>query len=202
MKSQEKRSLEDYLPILDDFICAWEDAGIRYENKFKTYFLKLHHTMAHSPEFVKMYSMLGRVSEESFEAVHALIAQIKSMVRTMHGDVKRIETANAKAQNRLKRGVINGDNTITLSIKRHKRDNCKPYLHSKAMAAPIESLKVTNVDGVDFIDLDDGKARIKKEWEELFLMISCGRVPQDWMKPFDDSNLSDALKQEAGVSLY
>ena len=36
MKSQEKRSLEDCLPILDDFICAWEDAGIRYENKSVT----------------------------------------------------------------------------------------------------------------------------------------------------------------------
>ena len=62
------------------------------------------------------------------------------------------------------------------------------------MTAPIESLKVTNVDGLDFIDLDDGKAQIKKEWEELSLMISCGRGPQDWMKLFDDSNLSDALK--------
>ena len=91
MKSQETRSLEDYLPILDDFIWVWEDVGIRYTNKFKTYFLKLHHTMAHLPEFVKMYGMLGQVSEESFGALHALIAQIKNMVRTMHGDVKRIE---------------------------------------------------------------------------------------------------------------
>ena len=33
-------------------------------------------------------------------------------------------------------------------------------------------------------------------------MISCGRVLQDWIKLFDDSILNDALKQEAGISLY
>ena len=103
-----------------------EDAGIRYTNKFNTYFLKLHHTMAHLPEFVKMYRMLERVSEESFETLHALIAQIKNMVRIMHGDVERIESADAKAHNCLKRGVIDRDNSINASIKRHKQGPCKP----------------------------------------------------------------------------
>ena len=166
-----------YLPILNDFIWAWEDVGLRNTNKLKTYFLKLHHTMAHSPEFVKLYGMLGRVSEESFEALHALIAQIKSMVRTMHGDVKRIELANAKAQTRLKRQVIEVDNTIVASVKRTKRTGVKSTRQEKAVAAQMESFKVTRVDGEDFIDIDNGKARIKKDWEELYLMISCGKVP-------------------------
>ena len=202
MKSQELRKLEDYLPILNDFIWAWEDAGLRNTNKLKTYFLKLHHTMAHSPEFVKLYGMLGRVSEESFEALHALIAQIKSMVRTMHGDVKKIESANAKAQTRLKRQVIEVDNTIVASVKRTKRTGVKSTRQEKAVAAQMELFKVTRVDGEDFIDIDNGKARIKKEWEELYLMISCGKVPLSWTKPFDDSNLSDSIKQEASISIY
>ena len=69
---------------------------------------------------IKMYGMLGRVLEKSIEDLHALIAQIKKMVRTMYGDVKRIGSAKAKDHNCLKRDVIDGENTINASIKRHK----------------------------------------------------------------------------------
>ena len=132
---------------------------------------------------------------------HALTAQIKSSVRTMHSDVKKIESANAKAQTCLKRPIIEADNKIAASVKRTKRTGVKSTRQEKAVAAQMESFKVTRVDGEDFIDID-GKARIKKEWEELYLMISCGKVPLSWTKPFDDSNLSDSIKQEASISIY
>ena len=63
----------------------------------KKYFLKLHRIMAHLPDFVDTYGMLGRVSDASFESVHALMAQIKAIVAEMQGDQKRIETTAAKA---------------------------------------------------------------------------------------------------------
>ena len=71
-----------------------------------------------------------------------------------------------------------------------------------SVAAQMESFKVIRVDGEDFIGIDNGKARIKKDWEELFLMISCGKVPLSWTKPFDESNLSDSIKQMASISIY
>ena len=58
----------------------------------------------------------------------------------------------------------------------------------------MESSKVTWLDGEDFIGIDNGKACIKKDWEELFLMISSGKVPLSWTKPIDESNLSDSIK--------
>ena len=45
-----------------------------------------------------------------------------------------------------------------------------------SVAAEMESFKVIRVDGEDFIGVDNDKARIKKDWDELFLMISCGKV--------------------------
>ena len=71
-----------------------------------------------------------------------------------------------------------------------------------SVAAQMESFKVTRVDGEVFIGIDNGKARIKKDWEELFLMISCGKVPLSWTKPFDESNLSDSIKQMVSIRIY
>ena len=60
-KSQKKSFLE----LLDPLLLAWNAAF-----PDKKYSLKLYHIMTHLPDFVENYGILGRVSEESFEAVH------------------------------------------------------------------------------------------------------------------------------------
>ena len=37
---------------------------------------------------------------------------------------------------------------------------------------------------------------------ETIETLSCGKVFRSWTKPFDDSNLSDSLKQEASVRMF
>ena len=55
----------------------------------------------------------SRITEESFEPVHSLMARIKSMVASMTGNEKRTETANTKCQTKLKSQVMEPSIKIT-----------------------------------------------------------------------------------------
>ena len=103
------------------------------------YFLKLHHIMAHLPDFVANYGMLDRVSEESFEAVHALMAQIKAMLATMTSNQKRIETATSKAQTKLKPGVMDASVKLKQGSTGKKRGPAKNVpARLEAVTAPSD----------------------------------------------------------------
>ncbi|KAL7548977.1 hypothetical protein ACHAWF_012244 [Thalassiosira exigua] len=194
MKSQKKRHVEEYMELLDPLLKEWDKAFPE-----KAYFLKLHHAMAHLPDFVEIYGMLGRVSEESFESVHTLMAKIKEMVSSMHSDTQRIETAAAKSQTTLKPKVMEA--SIKLSEKpTKKRDADAPKRKAVPRAAtntsvPIDVVTVL-VGGEEFIDILGGRARLPKEWEHLYNLITSSRVPPSWRRIWDESSCICAVKKE------
>ena len=54
-----------------------------------------------------------------------------------------------------------------------------------------------------FINILDGKGRLPKEWKDLYLQVSAGKVPLHWREIFEDSvHLSEAEKQEASYVEY
>ena len=206
LKSQERRQLDDYLPKLNELILDWELADMRKMagTRDMSYFIKLHHLMAHSPEFIRKYGMSGRVSEESFEAIHALISRIKKMVATMHGDIRRITSACSKAQNTLKKGVNDSSNKIHSSIHRYSQAGQPKSKQIDRVIASSSAAPTTHTfDGREFVDINDGKARIPKDWLELWLLISSGEVPRSWYKVFeDDATLHEAVKEDAKINIY
>ena len=200
MKSQKKRHLQRFLQLLDPLLLAWDETF-----PDKKYFLKLHHIMAHLPDFVDKYQMLGRILEESFESVHSLMARIKAMVASMTGDQKRIETANAKCQTKLKPQVMEPSIKITTANIGKKRGPAKNKPTTQnATTAPIEiAFNEVYVEGRQFIDILDGMARLPKEWKELYLLVTAGKVPQSWREVFDDSiHLTEDKKREASYVKY
>ena len=155
MKSQKKRHLQRFLQLLDPLLLAWDETF-----PDRKYFLKLHHIMAHLSDFVNKYQMLGRILEESFESVHSLMARIKAMVASMTGDQKRIETANAKCQTKLKPQVMEPSIKITTANIGKKRGPAKNKPTTQnATTTPIEiAFNEVYVEGRQFIDILDGMA--------------------------------------------
>jgi len=59
------------------------------------------------------------------------------------------------------------------------------------------------VEGRQFIDILDGMARLPKEWKELHLLVTAGKVPQSWREVFGDSiHLTEDKKREASYVKY
>ena len=161
---------------------------------------KFNDPPAHLPEFVDRYGMLGRISEESFESVHALMARVKEMVVTMRSDSQRIETASAKAQTKLKPGCMEATIKIREESQGKKRGpaKTKPTRHNKVTLLSDIDFKERTVGGKVYLEILDAKARLPKEWRDLYLLVSAGKVPESWTQVFDDSiHLSDERKEEA-----
>ena len=149
--------------------------------------------------------MLDRVSEESFEAVHALMAQIKAMLATMTSDQKRIETVTSKAQTKLKPGVMDASVKLKQGSTGKKRGPAKNVpARLEAVTAPSDiAFVVVVVGGRKYIEFLNRKARLPKEWQELYILVTAGRVPQSWMKVFEDSvHLTEEKKQAAAYMKY
>ena len=61
---------------------------------------------------------------------------------------------------------------------------------------------VVRVQDKDFIDIP-GVGRLPKEWEELYILVTAGRVPKSWWKVFEECNhLPDSKKKEARYMKY
>ena len=52
-----------------------------------------------------------------------------------------------------------------------------------------------NVDGVDFLLLGGG-GRIHKKYKDMYLYVRTSRVPDDWVKAFEDCQLLSEAKIE------
>lgn len=194
-KSQKKRKVDDFMDVLDPLLLAWDGAF-----PHKAYFLKLHHIMAHLPDFVERYGMLGRISEEIFESVHALAGRVKQMVATMCSDSQRIETANAKAQTKLKPGCMEATIKIREESKGKNRGpaKTKPTRHDNVTVLSDIHFRERLVGGKLYIDISKGKARLPKEWRDLYLLVSAGKVPAYWTKVFERIQQSFGCEKTRG----
>lgn len=196
-KSQQKRDVTKFMELLDPLLREWDAA---FPNK--AYFLKLHHIAGHLPEFVELYGMPGRVSEESFESVHALMARIKRMVASMSSDQKRIQTMTAKAQTKLMPGAMDSGVLISEGVKGKARGPAKTKLAKAAGIVAVElGYTVVQVGEEEFIEILGGKGRLPRAWEELYLLVTAGRVPQSWRAAFNACiHLTEAEKQKVGYT--
>jgi hypothetical protein len=171
VKSQKKRCVNKFMALLNPILQAWDETFPE-----KNYFVKLHHIMSHLLDFVKKYEMLGRVSKESFEAVHAQNARIQRMVQSMHGDKKRIETASAKAQTKLKPNVMHSSVVIKNGVRGKKREKPRKKAEREdGIKAQVEITNhITEVEGVQYFDVLDGKGRLPLHWKDFYELVSAG----------------------------
>mmetsp|Transcript_26553 Transcript_26553/g.57045 ORF Transcript_26553/g.57045 Transcript_26553/m.57045 type:complete len:194 (+) Transcript_26553:2645-3226(+) len=92
MKSQKTLELKNFDNALLDYILAWDAAF-----PGKPYFNKLHFLMMHLPDFVEEYGICGRVSAESHESVHTMMAKSKEAMKRMASTKQKYRTLFARA---------------------------------------------------------------------------------------------------------
>ena len=176
-KSQKKCNATDFLDKLDKFLKRW-DAAL----PDKEYFLKLHHLIHHVVEFIKRYGMCGRVSAESFEAIHALIAKLKSMSRSQ-STLNRIKTTNGKLQTVMKPEVMSATEMYTEKSTGKKRGpyNKTPSTQSTEAAESFEAYDIETYGGVEYIKVFAGEGVILKDHKDIWRMLSTSYTPPKWV---------------------
>lgn len=183
MKSQQKCNATDFLGKLDKFLKRW-DAALPN----KEYFLKLHHLINHTVEFIKRYGMCGRVSAESFEAIHPNISKLKTMSRSQ-STLNRIKTTNNKLQSVMKPDVMSATETYTKRSTGKKRGpyDTTPSTQSTEAAESFEAYDIETFEGVEFIKVFAGEAIVRKEHEDYWRMLSTSYTPPEWGEHFQSS---------------
>ena len=126
LKRQEKVCADELKELIYEFTVAWDDAF-----PYKKAFNKFHFLVAHMPDFVELWGMLGILSEESFEAYHSRSAKIKNLLKFNPNHEQRVATINARSQNLLKRNIMD----LTLHVEEktaEKKLGLKPTKGSSA----------------------------------------------------------------------
>ena len=116
IKSQKRRSSEDFMELLVHFMIAWE----------KTFpdvacFNKLHHLMWHFVEFIDKYGACGQFSSEGHEALHAKTERIKGIMGSKGSTRGRFEAIQARSSSSLKPGVIDAGRVVDNRMRGKKR---------------------------------------------------------------------------------
>ena len=174
LKSQKKRSPQ----ICDDKLFVlwyrWEDAfpGKKF-NKFHGMFCTIR-------EFVHLFQMTGRVSEESNESFNATLAEIKDRLKCMTSHKQRIEITNARTQGNLKGDIL--DEKIVLKRKTSGKKR-GPY---KSKARPVENDSVMTAGcqyvtfkGESYFKFTNGNM-IPKKWQDIYEWVAGGLAPLSW----------------------
>ena len=120
----------------------------------------------------------------------------------MHGEKKRIETASAKVQTKLKPYVMYSSVVINNGVRGKKGEKSRKKAEREdGIKAHVEITNhIPEVEGVQYFDILDGKGRLPLRWKDLYELVSAGRVPQSWRNVFEESvHLSESMKQEATI---
>ena len=181
LKSQRKRS-----PVLLDrkllrLWGCWEDA---FPGKS---FNKFHGIFCTVRNYVHLYHMAGRVSEESNEAYNGTLDDTKSTLRCMPSHTKRIDKVTERSQANLKGEVLESRLVIQNAKKSRKSGPRRPRaLNHDGRVVRIVTDKYIEVDGESYVVLSSENLLVKK-WVDIFAWFAGGRAPQDWIDRFNST---------------
>jgi hypothetical protein len=158
--------------------------------------LKFHRLEHHVIQFVQLFGMIGRVSEEGFESFHPLLNSLfndgKSIVSTRHGvncmgrklhsgadaDVQKIMVQVKDATSRPKKGP-----NQNAALKRMGE------LGGDLAASALEE------DEAGECLIMSEREMMPKAWQDLFLLLTHNKAPREWSRVFrDHENLGDEIK--------
>ena len=201
LKRQEKACADELKELIYEFTVAWDDAF-----PDKKAFNKFHFLVAHMPDFVELWGMLGILSEESFEAYHSHSAKVKNILKSNPNHEQRVATFNARSQNLLKRDIMD----LTLLVEDQTTGKKTGTQTNKKKLSPDNSEHVLTrfpektIDGIDFFVLDCG-ALIPLEWKDIYLWYSSSKAPKAWRDTFFaaiPSELTEVQEQSAQYSKF
>lgn len=178
IKSQRKRSPRVFDEKLLRLWCRWEDAfpGKQF-NKFHGLFCTMR-------EYVHVFHMTGRVSEEGGEAFNGVQKRTKSSVGCMPSNRRRINKIAERSQGNLKGDVMRRRLQIKETTTKKKRGTYKARRTDedhRTIVSVTERGKV--VDGEEYTVLQSGNLLLKK-WSDMFEWFRGGKAPQDWIDRF------------------
>lgn len=132
--------------------------------------------------------MYGRVSAESFEAIHALISKLKTMSQSQ-STLNRIKTTCGKAQTTMKPGVMSATDNYNKRSRGKKRGpyKTKPSTQSTEAAESFDAYNVVTVQNVQYIDVLAGEACVLKEYEDYWRLLTTTFTPPAWGEQFQSS---------------
>ena len=96
MKSQKKRDPQECDAKLFRLWCAWKNAFPDAS------FNKFHGLFCTTRNYIHLFGMAGRVSEESNESFNALLANVKALLRSMPTTMTRQGKVNERLQSNTK----------------------------------------------------------------------------------------------------
>ena len=181
LKSQRKRTPAVCDLLLFRLWCCWEDA---FPGKS---FNKYHGLFCTVREYVWVFEMTGRVSEESNEAYNAKLEEIKKVLQCMVIHKQRVRKWNERSQVNLKGEVVGHKKEIVNKIKGNKRG---PYgarkrtFDDREVLSGAGSIRVVN--GERFFVLASGKL-LPEDWKDIYDWFWGGRAPKDWYDRFADT---------------
>ena len=179
LKSQRKRS-----PVVLDhkllrLWCRWEDA---FPGKS---FNKFHGVFCTIRNYVHLYHMAGRVSEESNEAYNGTLADTKRTLQCMPSHTKRINKIAERSQGNLKGKVMES----RLVIQKAKKSRISGPRKTRALYQDGRDVRIVTeqyieVDGESYVVLKSGNLLVRK-WVDIFEWFAGGRAPRDWLDRFN-----------------
>ena len=179
LKSQRKRSPS----VLDEKLlrlwCRWEDAfpGVGFN--------KYHGAFCTVRNYVHRYEMTGRISEESHEAYNATMADVKTIVRCMPCDEKRVEKIAERTQGNLKGEVATSRLEISRKRKGKERGLYKARRVHRHGRAVVSCGRLTReIEGDAYFVLNSGNLLLER-WRDVYEWYLGGRAPDDWIERFN-----------------
>ena len=173
IKSQRKRSPRVFDEKLLRLWCRWEDA---FPGK---HFNKFHGLFCTMREYVHVYHMTGRVSEEGGEAFNGVQKRTKSSLGCMPSDSRRIQKIAERSQGNLKGDVMRRRLQTRETTTKKKRGTYKARRTNeeyRTIVSITEQVRV--VDGEEYTVLQSGSLLLKK-WSDIYEWFRGGRAPQD-----------------------
>jgi hypothetical protein len=194
IKSQQKitgERLAELKRCLRLFSIAW-----RQGFPARGVWLKFHRLEHHIIQFIELFGMVGRVSEEGFESFHPLMNSLfndgKSIVSTRHrvncmgrklhsganADVQKIMVQVKDATSRPKKGP--NRNTAAKRMGEHGGDLVSSVLEEDEAG--------------EYLIISE-REMIPKAWQDLFLLLTHNKAPREWSRVFrDHENLGEEIK--------
>jgi len=125
---------------------------------------------------------------------------MKAAVSKMSSTRQRLTTFHARASSNLKPGILENRAFLEEERKGKKRG---PYRTSQTKSKRWDTVdidptvfeEVIDVDGREYLVLLTG-GRIPIEYKDLYMYVVTGKVPDSWIKAFEECKLLSATKIE------
>lgn len=152
----------------------------------KDVFIKLHHIECHMLSFVMLYRMVGRLSEEGFEACHPTLNAVQKILKSIVNTQQRITTMgrrfNVRSDDNVQ-SVISEIKTKTQGPKRGKYNKTINLRVSENLEHVECGTLRASIEYPGHALISTG-GLIPDAWVDVKLMAAFGRVPASWSNSF------------------